>query len=134
MTDEWNKSYEFQKINKMLVDKQLELEFLTAMKEARPFIERHMALYEERDYEAAIRVSELYGVPFEDRWPTPGDEKMWGTNRERKRRYIPKSFFTKFAKNIGDASLLEEILRENLYWKEYWAGIIESGWQESQAC
>lgn len=120
--DEWNNSFEKQEIDNRIESNQLEVDFLVAMKEARPFIERHIGIHP-CDYEAAIRVSELYGVPFDDRFLTQDG---------RQRRYFPEKFFTKYSP--GQRSQIIFLLENFLYWKKYSYEPENHGWIESQHC
>lgn len=129
MTDEWNRSREFQQINKLVEERQLEIDFLTALKEARPFIERLQEKYEMRDYDGCIRIAELYGVPFNDRWDIvsngidePGEQ----------RRYFPSKFFEKYNEFQRDRLIV--LLEEQLNWPEFWRVPTEAGWVESRNC
>ena len=121
--DEWEDSYEKEKLNSLIETHQLEVDFLTAMKESRIFIERHQAT-EVVDYEACIRVSELYGVPFDDRW---------GFKRHIQRRYFPAKFFEKYPDEMTRSGLIG-ILQDELNWTRFTQQPTESGWFESQYC
>lgn len=115
--DEWNFSREKLTIDKKIERSELELEFLRTMKESRPFIERHLSDPKKIDYEAAIRISELYGIPFEDRMM---DYEM--------RRYFPKKYFEKYGSIHED---LIFILEEELGWASYRCPPNREGWQDS---
>lgn len=116
--DEWNFSREKKTINKKIEQTELELMFLNAMKESRVFIERHLSDPDKIDYEAAIRISELYGVPFEDRM----------TEDNEMRRYFPKKYFEQYGE-ISDH--LVYVLEHQLGWNSYRSAPSGVGWQDS---